>query len=306
MRIDLEHEDKGTFDEGTPTAPLPLVTRARPKTHVVGRLKGRSWDPPPLRRLMKSTPPPPRSRMRSQLELDCATAPPAGVFAWDPSPAAGPPTRPPLVTRRPPPPPRKHRPKLRAYAPWIAATGAYALGLTTMFAVYPEEANNALARVADAAHAANAFEPPPLSKTVAREPEPEVSLAEAEAAVETVAEDVPPARRPTQLDFGRKPTLEQPTDVVAPLGPVDISTVRVTIGAAAAHAAAICGDGESSGTTRVSVTLAPSGRATSAVLLGGPFNGTSVGSCIANVMRNVHVPPFAGDHVTVTKTVAVR
>jgi predicted Zn finger-like uncharacterized protein len=74
----------------------------------------------------------------------------------------------------------------------------------------------------------------------------------------------------------------------------------------AASAASACKrpDGPT-GTGKVSVTFAPSGRATNAVISGGSFAGTSVGGCIASVFRRARVPAFSGDPVTVSKSFSI-
>jgi predicted Zn finger-like uncharacterized protein len=74
----------------------------------------------------------------------------------------------------------------------------------------------------------------------------------------------------------------------------------------AASAAAACKrpDGPT-GAGKVSVTFAPSGRATNAVISGGSFAGTSVGGCIASVFRRARVPAFSGDPVTVSKSFSI-
>jgi hypothetical protein len=60
------------------------------------------------------------------------------------------------------------------------------------------------------------------------------------------------------------------------------------------------------GRGRVSVTFAPSGRVTTAVVSGGPFAGTSVGGCVAATFRRVSVPPFVGSPVTVHKSFSIN
>lgn len=60
------------------------------------------------------------------------------------------------------------------------------------------------------------------------------------------------------------------------------------------------------GSGRVSVTFAPSGRVTQAVVNGAPFAGTSVGSCVASRFRGVSIPPFAGSSQTVGKTFQIN
>ncbi|MBI5535560.1 MAG: zinc-ribbon domain-containing protein [Deltaproteobacteria bacterium] len=60
------------------------------------------------------------------------------------------------------------------------------------------------------------------------------------------------------------------------------------------------------GTGRVAVTFAPSGRVTSANVEGPPFAGTSVGGCVAARFRGASVPPFAGSPVTVHKSFSIN
>ena len=56
----------------------------------------------------------------------------------------------------------------------------------------------------------------------------------------------------------------------------------------------------------VTITFAPSGRATTATVSGEPFAGTSIGGCIAAKLRAVRVPPFGGEFITVKKTVPLN
>jgi predicted Zn finger-like uncharacterized protein len=76
---------------------------------------------------------------------------------------------------------------------------------------------------------------------------------------------------------------------------------------AAAGAASGCKkpDGPT-GRGRVSVTFAPSGKVSSAVVEGPPFAGTSVGGCVAAAFRRATVPPFTGSPVTVHKSFTIE
>ncbi len=76
---------------------------------------------------------------------------------------------------------------------------------------------------------------------------------------------------------------------------------------AAAGAASGCkkADGPT-GRGRVSVTFAPSGKVSSAVVNGPPFAGTSVGGCVAAAFRRASVPPFSGSPVTVHKSFSIE
>jgi hypothetical protein len=86
--------------------------------------------------------------------------------------------------------------------------------------------------------------------------------------------------------------------------PFDTQAARQALQAATARAAA-CGEPRAGlQVVPVSVTFAPSGRATVAQV-GGTLAGTAVGSCVALAMRSVSVPAFSGAPVTVRKTVSV-
>jgi hypothetical protein len=88
-------------------------------------------------------------------------------------------------------------------------------------------------------------------------------------------------------------------------GPFDPGAARSALGGLAVSASA-CGDGSMRGRARVAVTFANSGNATVALIQGGPLSGTSVGSCIANVMRSAKVPAYSGPITTVFTTVVVK
>jgi hypothetical protein len=75
--------------------------------------------------------------------------------------------------------------------------------------------------------------------------------------------------------------------------------------AAAREASSCRQQGDPTGMAHVRVTFAPSGRVTSALIDSGPFVGTPTGSCIAKTMRRMTIPPFAGEHVTVSRTVTI-
>ncbi|MFZ5896689.1 MAG: zinc-ribbon domain-containing protein [Myxococcota bacterium] len=76
---------------------------------------------------------------------------------------------------------------------------------------------------------------------------------------------------------------------------------------AAAGSAGSCKKlGGPTGTGRVTVTFAPSGRVTTANVEGAPFAGTSVGGCVASLFRKAHVPAFSGNAVTVSKSFSIN
>lgn len=92
----------------------------------------------------------------------------------------------------------------------------------------------------------------------------------------------------------------------APLAPFDRAAATTALQVAEGQAAACRSAGDPSGTARVVVTFAPSGRVTSAVVAGPPFAGTPTGGCIASRFRAARVPAFEGSYVTVAKTVVVQ
>lgn len=89
-------------------------------------------------------------------------------------------------------------------------------------------------------------------------------------------------------------------------GDFSTSAASSALGAAAGRASGCKKDGDPSGVARVSVTFAPSGRATRATVNGPPFAGTQTGGCIAAAFRSASVPAFSGDPVTVSKSVTIR
>ncbi len=97
-------------------------------------------------------------------------------------------------------------------------------------------------------------------------------------------------------------TEEEPVE----LPPFDKSAAGTALNEATAHAAQCRSVSDPSGTALVVVTFAPSGRVTSATISGPPFAGTSVGGCIAGRFRGARVPAFAGEMVTVSKTVVLQ
>lgn len=101
-----------------------------------------------------------------------------------------------------------------------------------------------------------------------------------------------------------KPPPDEPTAVAT--APFDVAAARSALASAAAAASSCRKPGDPSGVAQVTITFAPSGRATSANIGGPPFAGTATGGCIAGKMRGARVPPFTGTHKTVSKTVVIN
>ena len=89
------------------------------------------------------------------------------------------------------------------------------------------------------------------------------------------------------------------------LGPFDRQAALDALRGAAGAAAGCAPAGSGTQRVPVSITFAPSGRATVAQV-GGALAGTAAGSCVARAMRSAQVPPFTGSLVTVTKTVRLK
>ncbi|HET9953880.1 MAG TPA: zinc-ribbon domain-containing protein [Polyangiaceae bacterium] len=101
-----------------------------------------------------------------------------------------------------------------------------------------------------------------------------------------------------------KPKKEEPKEEAKPAGgdqPFSKSAAIASLGAAANQAGSCKKLGGPTGSGKVTVTFASSGKVTSANVSGPPFAGTSVGGCVASIFRKAHVPPFSGSSVTVSK-----
>lgn len=263
--IDLTDDIEELVDF-TPTVPIPLVR----KTTV-------SWDPPPLRKLLESAPPPPRLPMRSQLEIDCALSGAAatGSLEWSPAVTVAPP---PEVPWQPEPPPSPARARW-TFAPWIAMGAAYAFGMTSIVALEGRTTTPVVSWAKDAA----AFEAPALGKSKPASDTPPIHRTEVAKPLRVVGFVTDPEETPKAIDLER---------------------LNVTVAEAAERAASGCG-GKRSATTRVEVTFAPSGQTTAASLDGGPL-AEPARACITNIMRDVQIPAFSGGPTTVEKRVTIQ
>lgn len=85
----------------------------------------------------------------------------------------------------------------------------------------------------------------------------------------------------------------------------DKNAAVAALSAAAASAGSCKTADGPTGAGKVSVTFAPSGRAT-ATSVAGDLAGTEVGGCVARLFRAAKVPPFTGDPVTVSKSFTVQ
>jgi predicted Zn finger-like uncharacterized protein len=88
--------------------------------------------------------------------------------------------------------------------------------------------------------------------------------------------------------------------------PFSKASAIAALGSAASSAAGCKKAGGPTGTGKVQVTFAPSGRVTTASVMGAPFAGTAVGGCVAGRFRGAKVPAFSGSPVTVSKSFAIN
>lgn len=122
--------------------------------------------------------------------------------------------------------------------------------------------------------------------------EPEVEKEEPKAEKEEPVEPQEPELQPPPTE---KPP---PPDQRAPLNRASALTAL----SSAANSAASCKrEGGPTGTGSASITFSPEGPVAS-VSLSAPFAGTPVGNCIQTVFRSVHVAPFSGSSVTLSKS----
>jgi hypothetical protein len=120
---------------------------------------------------------------------------------------------------------------------------------------------------------------------------------------------------PSPVTSGAEPNGARASDAVtpgrAPVGGTqtkaafDPKAASRALKVAAARAGSCKRPGTPHGSAVVMVTFANTGRASSANVTGAPFSGTPTGDCIAALMRGTRVPAFAGEPVTVKKTISL-
>jgi hypothetical protein len=117
------------------------------------------------------------------------------------------------------------------------------------------------------------------------------------------------AAQPASPAAAAQPAAPKPTPAAAPPPSgteFDATAAGSALSRATGEASACRAPGDPTGTARVTVTFAPSGRVTSAVLSGPPYAGTQTGGCIARTLRNAVVPAFSGAPVQVSRTITIR
>jgi cytoskeletal protein RodZ len=103
----------------------------------------------------------------------------------------------------------------------------------------------------------------------------------------------------------KEPKKEEAAPAVG-TAPFSVSAAQVALTQAATNSAGCKKPDGPTGSGKVQVTFATSGRVTTANVQGPPFAGTPVGGCVAGVFRRAKVPPFAGNPVTVSKSFAIK
>jgi len=192
--------------------------------------------------------------------------------------------------------------------PWILAAGAVLLlAPIVMSARTPPQLGGD--PVVGAAAAAPPLAAPPVSSPeVDRQPRWEMDLAD--RFVLAREDEATRARRELALDPVRVTNDPATGAEKAPrAGHTPKAAFSADQALAAIRAAGIgsaqCGEG-AAGATVVSVTFAPSGRVTRALVEDGPLQGTAVGGCIARQLRSVRVAPFQGDFQTLRTDITLR
>jgi predicted Zn finger-like uncharacterized protein len=105
-----------------------------------------------------------------------------------------------------------------------------------------------------------------------------------------------------------KPTATSKPEEMPSTGsaPFSVSAAQVALTQAAGNAASCAKPAGPTGSGKVQVTFATSGRVTTANVAGPPFAGTPVGGCVAGVFRKARIPAFSGNPVTVSKSFSIR
>jgi hypothetical protein len=173
-----------------------------------------------------------------------------------------------------------------------------------------------------AARAVDAPKPELVAAPAREEPQStvaETQLAAPDSAIIEAASTDPAAATPPEATAAaaQNPTLS--AAVIAPTAakprakakaqatePFDASAANASLAEAQARASSCRKPDDPSGVAQVTITFAPSGRVTTAVVAGPPFAGTPTGGCVASTLRSARVPAFVGDPVTVRKTVTIQ
>jgi predicted Zn finger-like uncharacterized protein len=211
------------------------------------------------------------------------------------------------VSAPPPPPPIAPDPtataSVAASAPAVPSAVPSA-PVAVASAVIPSA--TALPSAAPAASASAALKVKPAESSAAAPPTapaPAPTAPTGATATAAAAPAAPTAATPAPTDTAAAAPAPAPAPAA---GGFNTDAAKAALASAAANATANCKvPGTPAGSSKVTITFVPSGKATQA-LVAGDFAGTPAGSCIARVFRGAQVPAFSGDSVTVTKSVTLR
>ncbi len=165
---------------------------------------------------------------------------------------------------------------------------------------------------AEAAPVANT-DPAPAEPAPAAAETPPPATEQAEAApvppaTEEAAAEAPAAEAPKsgKKSASSKRTTSARTPSAAPTSakaPFNTGAARDALSAAAARAAGCKG---TSGTGKIQVTFATSGKVSNAQITAGPFAGTAAGKCALRHFKAAKVPAFTGSPTTVAKSFKIQ
>jgi predicted Zn finger-like uncharacterized protein len=154
----------------------------------------------------------------------------------------------------------------------------------------------------------------PVASSEATASAPSLATAKSVPAAAPIAAAAPSAAsRPAEPPATTAKPVESAASTATPAEPTaaadgpafDKGAAVTALGAAAANAASCKSPDGPTGTGKVSVTFAPSGRATATNVVGA-LAGTEVGGCVARLFRAARVPAFSGDPVTVSKSFSIQ
>ena len=180
---------------------------------------------------------------------------------------------------------------------------------TKAAAAQPSAAPTAAATEAAAASAAEVPTTSPAESVAqaitAAGAKPAASAAAIAATQAAAASVNKPAEKPADAKKPDAPAVANAPAPAADGAAFDKGAAVSALGAAAANAASCKKPDGPTGSGKVSVTFAPSGRATM-TNVAGAFAGTDVGGCVARLFRAAKVPAFSGDPVTVSKSFSIE
>jgi outer membrane biosynthesis protein TonB len=135
-----------------------------------------------------------------------------------------------------------------------------------------------------------------------------VEAAEAALAEAAVAEAPAPEARKSgkKTSRSKRTATARTTPAAAPTSakaPFNTAAARDALSAAASRAAGCKG---TSGTGKIQLTFATSGKVSSAQLVAGPFAGTTAGKCALRNFKAARVPAFTGSPTTVSKSFKIQ